>query len=211
MSGRKCWILSQESQEPGVRVHTLCGVRPGQWPLSGPFSCPVRGPLAPAASRAAGRPCRRDCPALCRLEQAGLGAARLTSSPGGISTPCPRPVSWKELPSADCCPDPPPTQHSRFSRKGLLSIFLVCFLFPPQYQGWLFSCSVVSDSVTPWTIARQAPLFMGFPRQGYWSGLPFPSPEDFPDSGIEPMSPVLAGGFLTAEPPGKPELDFATS
>ena len=56
----------------------------------------------------------------------------------------------------------------------------------------------------------QVPLFMGFPRQGYWSGLPFSSLEDFPDSGIEPMSPALAGGFLNAEPPGKPELDFAT-
>jgi len=42
---------------------------------------------------------------------------------------------------------------------------------------------------------------MGFPRQEYWSGLPLPSPGDLPDPGIEPMSPALAGGFFTLEPP----------
>ena len=45
---------------------------------------------------------------------------------------------------------------------------------------------------------------MGFSRQEYWSGLPFPSPGDLPDAGMEPMSPALAGGFFTTEPPGKP-------
>ena len=50
----------------------------------------------------------------------------------------------------------------------------------------LFSCSVVSDSfVIPWTIALQAPLFRGFPRQEYWGGLPFPSPGDLPNPGSE--------------------------
>ena len=58
---------------------------------------------------------------------------------------------------------------------------------------------------TPCTVACQAPLSMGFPRQGYWSGLPFPSPGDLPDPGIKPMSPALAGGFFTTEPPGKEE------
>ena len=47
---------------------------------------------------------------------------------------------------------------------------------------------------------------MGFPRQEYWSGLPFPSPGDLPEPGIEPVSPVLAGGFFTTELPGKPFL-----
>ena len=65
-------------------------------------------------------------------------------------------------------------------------------------------CSVVSDSATPWTIARQAPLFMESSRQEYWSGLPFPSPWNLPDPGIEPMCPALAGGFFTTEPHGKP-------
>ena len=53
---------------------------------------------------------------------------------------------------------------------------------------------------TPWSIAHQAPLSMGFPGQEYWSGLPFPSPGDLPDPGIKPMSSALAGGFFTVEP-----------
>ena len=62
----------------------------------------------------------------------------------------------------------------------------------------------MSDFVTPWTVAHQAPPSIGFPRQESWSGLPFPSPGDLPDPGIEPASPALAGGFFTTEPPGKP-------
>ena len=55
---------------------------------------------------------------------------------------------------------------------------------------------------TPWTVARQAPLSMGFPRQEYWSGLPFPSQGDLPHPGIEPASvSCFAGGFFTTEPP----------
>jgi len=61
-------------------------------------------------------------------------------------------------------------------------------------------CSGMSDSVIPWTVAPQAPLSMGFFRHEYWSGLPFPLPEDIPDSGIDPGSPALAGGFFTTEP-----------
>ena len=57
--------------------------------------------------------------------------------------------------------------------------------------------------MNPWTVARQAPLSMGFQRQEYWSGLPFPSPGDLPDPGIEPTSPALVGEFFTTEPPGK--------
>ena len=49
----------------------------------------------------------------------------------------------------------------------------------------------------------QAPLSMGFSRQEYWSGLPFPSPGDLPNPGIQPLSPVLAGGFFPTEPPGE--------
>ena len=65
---------------------------------------------------------------------------------------------------------------------------------------WCSSLSVVSDSVTLWTVALQAPLSMGFSRQEYWSGLLFPSPGDLQDPGIEPVSLeslVLAGGFFT--------------
>ena len=57
---------------------------------------------------------------------------------------------------------------------------------------------------TPWTVAHQTPLSMGFSRQEYWSGLPFPSPGDLPDPEIEPGSPTLQADALTSEPPGKP-------
>ena len=57
--------------------------------------------------------------------------------------------------------------------------------------------------VTPWTIARQAPLSMGLSRKEYCSGLSFPPPGDCPDPGMEPASPELAGRFFTIDPPGK--------
>ena len=63
--------------------------------------------------------------------------------------------------------------------------------------------------MTPWIVARQAPVSMGFPRQEYWSGLPFPSPGDLPNSGIKPLSPALAGGFFTAESPQEPFSSIA--
>ena len=64
----------------------------------------------------------------------------------------------------------------------------------------------MSDSfVTPWTVTHQSPLSVRFPRQNYWSGLPFASPGDLPDPGIEHASPALAGRFFTTEPPGKPK------
>ena len=58
---------------------------------------------------------------------------------------------------------------------------------------------------TPWTVAHQAPPSMDFSRQEYWSGLPFPSPGDLPDSGIEPRSPELQADALPSEPPGNPQ------
>ena len=64
--------------------------------------------------------------------------------------------------------------------------------------------SVVSDSVTSWTVAHQAPLSMGFSRQEYWSGLPLLPPEYFPDPGTELRSPVLQANSLLFEPPGVP-------
>ena len=66
-----------------------------------------------------------------------------------------------------------------------------------RYSELWFGCacvsvtSAMSDSVTLWTVARQAPLSMGFPRQAYWNGLPFPSLEDLSDPGIKPVSPAL--------------------
>ena len=65
------------------------------------------------------------------------------------------------------------------------------------------SLSRVRLFVTPWTIAYQVPTSMGFSRQGDWSGLPFPSPGDLPNPGIEPGSPALQADALPSEPPGK--------
>ena len=66
------------------------------------------------------------------------------------------------------------------------------------------SLSHVQLFATPWTVAYQAPVSMGFSRQEYWSGLPFPSPGALPDPGIKPGSPALQADTLTSEPPGKP-------
>ena len=62
-------------------------------------------------------------------------------------------------------------------------------------------CSLPGSSICG---VCHAPLSVGFPRQEHWSGLQFPSPGDLADPGTEPPSPALAGGFFTAEPPGKP-------
>ena len=73
----------------------------------------------------------------------------------------------------------------------------------------VFECSVyhvvmlshIQLFAAPWTVDHQAPLYMRFPRQEYWSGFPFPSPEDLPNSVIKPESPALASGFCTTAPP----------
>ena len=64
--------------------------------------------------------------------------------------------------------------------------------------------SCVQLFVTPWTVARQAPLSLGFPRQEYWSGLPFPSPGDLPEPGIKPEAPALAADSLPLSHQGSP-------
>ena len=83
---------------------------------------------------------------------------------------------------------------------------LCCTLTQPEARGtethhtYVCVLSRVQLSVTPWTVARQAPLSMRFSRQEYWGGLPFPPPGNLPNPGIEPsslMSPALAGGFFT--------------
>ena len=72
------------------------------------------------------------------------------------------------------------------------------------------ACMLLSRAllfVTSWTVAHQVPLFIGFPRQEYCSGLPFPPPEDLSDPWIKPMSPLspaLTVEFLTTDPPRKP-------
>ena len=66
--------------------------------------------------------------------------------------------------------------------------------------------SLVQLFATPWTVAYQAPPSVGFSRQGYWSGLPLPSPGYLPNPGIEPRFPTLQEDALLSEPPGNPKL-----
>ena len=66
------------------------------------------------------------------------------------------------------------------------------------------SLTCVQLFVTPWTVAYQAPPSMGFSREEYWSGFPFPSPGDLPNPGIEPRSPALQADALLSEPQGSP-------
>ena len=82
----------------------------------------------------------------------------------------------------------------KLSHQGVLQLVVVV----------VWSLSHINSFATPWTIAHQAPLSIGFPRQEYWGGLPFPSSGNLPDPGIEPSSPAFTGRFFTAEPPGKP-------
>ena len=88
-----------------------------------------------------------------------------------------------------CLQDPPPSGLSYPPPK------LIFYWSTPCLKSQSVSCSVVLDSVTPWTIAHQAPLSMEFSSQEYWSGLPFPFPGDLPDPGIEPVSPALQAVF----------------
>ena len=76
-------------------------------------------------------------------------------------------------------------------------------------RAYMLSYSVMSDSVTPWTVAHQAPPAMEFSRQEYWSGVPFPSPGDLPDPGIELLHQWVDS--LPPEPPGKLEQTFPLS
>ena len=97
-----------------------------------------------------------------------------------------------QLRAPTAAPPPPQTFPS-----GILN----CMLGFPAVLKLL---SRVRLFATPWTVAHQAPPSMGFSRQEYWSGLPFPSPGDLPNPGIKPRSPTLQADALTSEPPGKP-------
>ena len=114
--------------------------------------------------------------------------------------------------------------HYRLALLSCTSNITTAFLFAFRYPGLeikiLYCCTLYSSIqytkvkvkslsrvwlfATPWTVAYQAPLSMGFSRQECWSGLPFPSPGDLPNPGIEPGSPALQADALPSEPLGKP-------
>ena len=86
-------------------------------------------------------------------------------------------------------------------------IYQALIMGRPIPSLWLCVLSRFSRAqlfVTPWTVAHQAPLSMGFSRQEYWSGLPCSPPGDLPHPGVEPRSPALQAVSLLSEPPGKP-------
>ena len=86
---------------------------------------------------------------------------------------------------------------------SMIYSFLYHFDLIPYFSSFLPRGSVVSNSfVNSWTTACQVPLSIEFPKQEYWSGLPFPSPGGLPYPGIKPASPALAGRFFTTEPSG---------
>ena len=88
--------------------------------------------------------------------------------------------------------------------QGLCS-FAITYASPSPSTNVCVSLSVTSNSLRPtlWTVVCHAPLSMAFSKQEYWSGLPFPSPGDLPNSGIEPRSPALQADSLPSEPLGK--------
>ena len=88
---------------------------------------------------------------------------------------------------------------SVFSRRSALSYEKCIFLSHKKVK--VKSLSRVRLFAAPWTVAYRAPPSVGFSRQECWSGLPFTSPEDLPDPGIELLSPALAGGYFSAGPP----------
>ena len=97
-------------------------------------------------------------------------------------------------------------QHLTFKAEGRKKLNIKLY---PNSSNYIHCCLVTKLCPilhNPWTVICQAPLSMGFPRQEYWSGLPFPSPGYLSNPGIEPNSPALAGGFFTTEPQGKPKL-----
>ena len=79
-------------------------------------------------------------------------------------------------------------------------------IYPLCYTVHKCKLNCVQLFVTPWSVAHQAPLSMGFSRQEYWSGLPCPPPGGLPNLGIEPMSTALQADSFTTEPLGKPRL-----
>ena len=90
-------------------------------------------------------------------------------------------------------------EHQTSYQQGVCVFVCVCVCVCAQSWPTL---------LTPWTVAFQAPLSVGFPRQEYWSGLPFPSPGDLSDPGIQPGSPTLQADYLPSEPPGNLQFNL---
>ena len=103
-------------------------------------------------------------------------------------------------------PNDPPNMGQVHGHVLLLLLFV-------YFYKWMWSVSCVWLFVSPWTVAHQAPLPMEFSRQEYWGGVPFLTPGDLPNPGVESASlasPALAGGFFTTSNPREPQMGYIT-
>ena len=120
-----------------------------------------------------------------------------------------RGLSRSYILAAEGCPRRESTQNlTASSIRDHIKLMVCCHYNGAQRQAGLCMCVLKSFScvqlfVTPWTVAHQAPLSMGFSGQEYWSGYPFSSPGGFPDAGIESGSLALQADSLPSESPGK--------
>ena len=112
-------------------------------------------------------------------------------------------LEWVAFPTPGDLPDPEIELASLASPALAGGFFPMNHLECPIKEAIVQLLSCVQLFVTPWTVAYQDPPSMEFSRPEYWSGLPFPSPGDLPDSGIELRSPALQADALLSEPPGK--------
>ena len=113
-----------------------------------------------------------------------------------ITSTCPKTPLFYELLSVSCVLALEPWLQFALLTRAYPSVLFACM------RVCILSCVPLFG--TPWTVAHQAPLFMGFTRQEYWSGVPFPPPGDLPSPGTELASSALADRFFTTEPLGKP-------
>ena len=143
----------------------------------------------------------------CLVADFFLSFRSVSSVAQSCMTLCPYPSSLSLIvTSSEAFSDPSILQVTISSILEMYSTILhSTYLYLILHHLFVVQSIIRSNSfVTPWTVAHQAPLSMGFLRQEYWSGLPFPSPRDLPDPGIELMSSALAVEFFISEPPGKP-------
>ena len=121
---------------------------------------------------------------------------------------------WNTSPELETCLILPLIYPSFIHQRALKDLWIlhysqtyicISYIYILTTASEVKSLSHVCLFVTLWTVACQAPLSMGFSRQEYWSGLPFPSPGDLPNPEIEPGSPALQADALSSEPPGKPQ------
>ena len=139
---------------------------------------------------------------------------RGTPNPLWYSFPIEKTLKWSEV-AQSCltlcdpmdCSLPHSSVHGIFQAR-VLEWGAIAFSNTWKWKGKVKLLSHVWLFATPWTVAHQAPPSMGFTRQEYWSGLPFPSPEDLPKPGIKPGAPILQADSLLSELQGSPFIYF---